>query len=201
MPARNTVKQYDAPAYYHVYNRGIDARTLFKDDEDYSVFLNILKRHLDTEPTFDSSGRQYERFDDIELIAFCLMPNHFHMLIYQDSPEAMTRLMRKVATAYSVYFNRKYRRSGRLFQGPYRAKKITSESYFLHITRYIHLNPKDYLGWEWSSLDVFLGYRNFLWVHPGKVMSMSREQYLTYLEDYTDYAKSLKDLRSELADG
>lgn len=201
MPARNTIKLYDAPAFYHVYNRGIDKRKIFMDDQDYAVFLNIMKRHLDVTPSFDSFGREYDRFEDtLELTAFCLMPNHFHLLIFQDDPEAMTKFMRKIATAYSVYFNNKYKRSGRLFQGPYRASRITTDSYLIHITRYIHLNPQDYLVWQWSSLDAFLRKRSISWLHFDRTLTMSSGSYLSFLQDHEDYKSNLKLIRYELAD-
>ena len=202
MPSRNTVKEYDVNSYYHVYNRGVEKRVIFEDNEDYTVFLNLLKRHLGSEVSYDSSGREYERLDEeMSLVAFCLMPNHFHLLIYQVEADAMTRLMRKVCTAYSSYFNRKYKRVGRLFQGTYKASRIRDEGYLAHITRYIHLNPEDYLGWEWSSLPAYLGYRQYEWLHPEQVLdSQSQKQYLQFIEDYRDHRVMLKKIQAELAD-
>ena len=80
MPNRNIVKLYDADSYYHVYNRGVDKRDIFLDDQDCAVFLGLLKRHLDKKPYIGSQGRNYEWLvNDIEIVAFCLMPNHFHL--------------------------------------------------------------------------------------------------------------------------
>ncbi|AHB41913.1 hypothetical protein RAAC3_TM7C00001G0040 [Candidatus Saccharibacteria bacterium RAAC3_TM7_1] len=202
MPSKNTVKLFDAPAYYHAYNRGVEKRVIFQDDDDYAVFMNIMKRYLYPEPSFDAFGREYERLDDsLQLVAFCLMPNHFHLLFFQNEPDAMTRFMRKLATTYSTYFNHKYHREGRLFQGTYKAIQIKDDSYFHHITRYIHLNPKDYLGWKWSSLSAYLGYRQIGWIHPERLQTMSSDKYLTYLEDYVDYRKSLVEIEDRLANG
>jgi putative transposase len=192
MPSRNTVKIYDTNAYYHVYNRGVEKRKIFLEDEDYAVFLNLFKRYLDKEPVRDNKGREYEHMrGDIELIAFCLMPNHFHLLLFQlENPFAMTKLLHAVCAAYTVYFNKKYDRVGGLFQGPYKASLILNESYLLHISRYIHLNPKDYMNWEWSSLPYWVGEKTAEWVIPGRLNDMPKVEYLSFLQDYDDYKNS-----------
>ncbi|MGH7237985.1 MAG: transposase, partial [Candidatus Saccharimonadales bacterium] len=128
------------------------------DEGDYAVFLNLLKRYLDDRPARDSSGRPYDWLhDDLDLAAFCLMPNHFHLLIYQTKSEAMTRLLRGVATSYTTYFNKKHNRIGPLFQDRFKASMILRDDYLQHISRYIHLNPKNYKSWEFSSLPYYLG--------------------------------------------
>lgn len=198
MPSRNTVKHYDTNTYYHVYNRGVAKRTIFLDDEDYAVFAHLLKRYLSNEPERDNSGREYVRLtDEVQLVAFCLMPNHFHMLLYQVEPKAITTLIRAVAASYTRYFNKKYDRVGGLFQGIFKAKRVGNDTYLEHITRYIHLNPKDYLGWRWSSLGSYLGKDRIDWVHPEFVIDTTKpRKYLEFVEDYVDY----KDMMSEIED-
>ena len=84
MPSKNVVKIYENNTYYHAYNRGVEKRTVFIDDEDYATFLGLLKRSLDEHPETDDKGREYRWLaNDVELVAFCLMPNHFHLLLYQ----------------------------------------------------------------------------------------------------------------------
>lgn len=202
MPSRNVVKLYDTDAYYHVYNRGVEKRTIFLDSSDYAVFVHLLRRYLSQEPELDRFGRKYGKlYDDVSLVAFCLMPNHFHMLIYQHDVEGVTRLMRAVAGSYTRYFNRKYERVGTLFQGVFKASRITDDAYFEHITRYIHLNPEDYLGWDWSSLSFYLGYREVDWIHPGTAADTDgSEKYLHFLEDYRSYQSTLDEVHSLLAD-
>src|ERR1043166_5683188 len=125
MASRNLEKIYLEESVYHIYNRGINKRRIFLEDVDYAVFLNLLKRYLDKEPTKDRKGREYEWLHNrIELLAFCLMPNHFHLLLYQKDPEAMTRLLRGVCTSYTGYFNKKYKRMGPLFQDRFKASLI-----------------------------------------------------------------------------
>jgi putative transposase len=202
MPSKNTVKFYDANTYYHIYNRGVDKRTIFVDEQDYAVFAHLLKRYLGTEPETDSSGREYVRLtDDIQLVAFCLMPSHFHLHVYQIEPEAITALMRAVATSYVRYFNKKYGRVGGLFQGIYKAKEIDSDEYMRHITRYIHLNPGDYLSWNWSSLNSYLGYVAMDWIHPELMLDFGDpEKYLRFLADHKDYKEHLEEVEARLAD-
>lgn len=201
MPSKNTVKFYDVDAYYHVYNRGVEKRVIFHTDEDYAVFAHLLKRYLGLDPERDSSGREYTKLvDEVSLVAFCLMPNHFHLLLYQHQPEAITKLLRAVTASYVRYFNKKYNRVGGLFQGIYKAKQIDSDGYLEHITRYIHLNPHDYMQWKWSSLPIYLRYVAADWVYPELAIDTTHpERYLTFLEDYVDYQKGLDKLKSSLA--
>ena len=157
MPNKNTVKFYDIDAYYHVYNRGVEKRKIFIDDEDYSVFLNLFKRYLDDKPSVDEKGREYDLLmEDVELTAFCLMPNHFHLLLYQLESDGITKLLRAVCSTYTTYFNKKYDRVGPLFQGIFKASRICDESYLLHVVDYIHLNPTEFMSWKWSSLSYWL---------------------------------------------
>ena len=201
MPSKNVVKFYDVDAYYHVYNRGVDKRTIFRDDEDYSVFIHLLKRYLSHEPERDKSGREYEKFYEyVSLVAFCLMPNHFHMLLYQHDMEGITKLLRAVTGSYARYFNKKYGRVGTLFQSTFKASRITDDSYLDHITRYIHLNPSDYLGWDWSSLLFYTGHKQVDWVRPDMVIDTNNSKaYLSFLEDYRSYERNLDHVRTLLA--
>lgn len=201
MPIKNTQKHYDAPAYYHVYNRGIGNQPIFHDDQDRTTFLSLFARYLD--PASDSvrsDGLPYPRYD-ISVVAYCLMGNHFHLLLYQgEDPEAMTGLMRSVSTAYSMYFNRRYKQYGHLFQSTYKASRIDDDAYLLHITRYIHMNPRSYLRYKWSSVAYYLGAANPPeWVRPDLVNGMTAQQYRDFLESYEGKKAELELLKSQLA--
>lgn len=203
MPSRNIIREYAPHAYYHIYNRGVNKRLIYIDEQDYDVFLRILRRHLSHAKYADSFGRDYAKFyDDIELVAYCLMPNHFHLLIYQlDNPQAMTVLMRSVATAYTMYFNKKYRRVGHLFQSRFKASMIFDDSYLLHISRYIHLNPKEYKTYKWSSLSYYRGSDAADWIIPSRALQLFEPgKYLSFLSDYEGYKQMLKQLKYQLAD-
>lgn len=201
MSSRNVIKDYVEDSFYHVYNRGVNKRKIFLDNDDYAVFLNLLKRYLDSEPVTDNKGREYEWLHKrIELLAFCLMPNHFHLLIYQHDKEAMTRLMRGTITSYTIYFNKKYRRTGPLFQDRFKASLITKDTYLLHISRYIHLNPHDYINWEFSSLLYYAGKKKAGWVNPDRIMEFFEgDNYFAFIKDYEEQKLMLDELKHELA--
>lgn len=197
------MKTYAEDAYYHVYNRGVNKQSIFIDEEDYSVFLNLFKRHLSDKPTKDKKGRDYPWFaEDIQLLAFCLMPNHFHALVYQSDKKAMTKLFKSINTTYGMYFNKKYKRVGPVFQSRFKASMIISDNYLLHISRYIHLNPKDYKKWSYSSLPYYFGTRHASWLDTDKISELfgSIKEYQQFLADYENYKKSLDRIKHELAD-
>lgn len=197
MPSRNVVKNYDTNTYYHVYNRGADKRVIFIDDQDYSTFLSLFKRYLDPYNEDAYRGNCYSSLvDKVEIVAFCLMPNHFHLLLYQIEIDSITCLMRAVCSSYGNYFNKKYKRTGSLFQGIFKAVRIENDGYLQYISRYIHRNPSDYLGWEWSSLRYWLGDKHATWINNVKLNTINRRQYLEYLCDDCSYTESVEEIYS-----
>src|SRR5690606_11995087 len=115
---------------------------IFTDSEDRRTFLNLFRRHLLEDISADTE--HYAKYD-AEIVAYCLMGNHFHLLLWQNSDdEAISALMHSVSIAYSMYFNRRHKRQGHVFQSAFKASHISNESYLAHITRYIHLNPERY---------------------------------------------------------
>lgn len=204
MPSPNLEKIYLEQSFYHIYNRGVNKQPVFIDAKDYSVFLNLLKRYLDSEPAKDKSGREYDWLHKkLELVAFCLMPTHFHLFIFQYTPEAMTRLLRGVSTSYTGYFNKRHKRTGPLFTDRFRASMINNDAYLIHISRYIHLNPGKYRSHEWSSLPYYLGKKRADWVRPRRILELfdDKKDYSDFLKDYEEHKKMLDDLKSQLADG
>jgi REP element-mobilizing transposase RayT len=201
MPSRNREKDYVPDSYYHVYNRGLNKGDIFKDDRDYAVFLSLLKRYLGSEIIKDKNYHVYESLRDrVELAAFCLMPNHFHLLIYQHDSTGMTDLLRRACTAYVSYFNKRYGRSGPLFQERFKASRITKDEYLQHISRYIHLNPPNYRSWEFSSLPYYLGTKHADWVRPKRILELfDGGEYPQFLEDYEENKKIIDDIKLELA--
>jgi len=201
MPIRNTVKEYDAPAYYHVYNRGAGGAPIFLDDHDRAKFLSLFARHLDSRDMTRDANREVYRKYTLEIIAYCLTDNHFHLLLYQqDDPTAITQLMRSVATAYTMYFNRKYKRAGHLFQSAFKAARITEEPYLAHITRYIHMNPRSYLRYKWSSIAYYLGVDDApVWLRPDRLNAMHPRAYRQFLREYDGKKAELKRIKNQLA--
>ena len=202
MPGRNIYKIYLENSYYHIFNRGHNKADIFKDSNDYAVFLNLLKRCLGDEVQKDGQGREYPNFyRKMELLAFCLMPNHFHLFIHQVNAHMITDLLKSLSIPYSMYFNKKYQRIGPVFQTRYKATLIDNNRYFQHVSRYIHLNPPDYQRWEFSSLAYYMGLKTASWVKPERIVELfnSRAEYLKFLDDYKDHKAMLDELKTELA--
>ncbi|MBI2095526.1 MAG: transposase [Candidatus Omnitrophica bacterium] len=134
-------------AFYHVISRGNERRAVFRGDDDYELFLSTLEEASD-------------RFDTL-IHAYCLMANHLHLLI-QTKDSNLSQFMKRLLGVYTIRFNRRHKRQGHLFQGRYKAYLIDQDSYFLQLSRYIHLNPvKAKLSvsaekYRWSSMQFFL---------------------------------------------
>lgn len=202
MPSRNTDKVYVSDNFYHIYNRGVNKERIFNDEQDYRIFLNLLKRYLDEVQTSDEKGRVYKNLHDgLELVAYCLMPNHFHMLMYLHDTSAITSLMQGMTTAYSMYYNKKYGRVGHLFQGRFKAVMIDNDAYLQHISRYIHLNPVSYKTWPYTSLPYYLGSQSAGWIKPDRIMELfdTTEEYAQFVDDYEDYQDTKDEVELELA--
>jgi putative transposase len=202
MPSKNRVKQWAPEAIYHVYNRGNNKQAIYLDQHDYATFLNLMKRGLQQKVTADPFGRPNRNWhDDIELLAFCLMPNHFHLLLYQRSERAISDFMRGLSTSYVGYFNKRHHRVGHLFQDIFKASHIDEDAYWQHISRYIHLNPRAWRTWEWSSLPYYLHDKHADWVRPERVLDVFEGgDYLSFVEDYEGVAAMADELKYVTAD-
>jgi REP element-mobilizing transposase RayT len=193
MPSKNSERIDTAETFYHVYNRGVNKQLIFRDKRDYAVFFSLLKRYLGDDTQTDQSGRKYPNYSqEVELLAVCLMPNHYHLLFYQIEQGALSKLMSSISTAYVAYFNKRYSRVGHLFQGRFKASRIIDDKYLLHISRYIHLNPKQD-DWEYTSLPYFMGKQQAEWIKPQRILGMfdGLEDYKQFLSDYKAYKDSL----------
>lgn len=203
MPVRNIIKIYGAEQYYHVYTRGVNKQAIFLDSEDYTFFLQLLARYLSDEPTKSPARIFYPHFGKrMELLAFCLMPNHVHLLVYQSDEKAMAECMRAIMTSYSIHFNKKYDRRGPLFESHYLASLIGRDSYLQHISRYIHLNPREWQHYAYSSLPYYLGSKSAEWIKPTKILEVfnnSPKLYLEFVKDYENQKAMLDELKYELA--
>ena len=188
MPAKNSRKTYAANGYYHLYNRGVEKRTIFQDQQDYGVFLSYLKEYLlpkdeaelhkklsDPDSSYQDRDKVLKQLrlnnfnQEITLLAYCLMPNHFHFFLKQKSMGAIDKFMNSLGTRYTMYFNRKYKRVGSLYQGVYKAVPITNEAQFVYLSKYIHKQGLA-LQAQASSYEEYMGKRNTTWVHPEEVL-------------------------------
>jgi len=196
MPSKNSLKKYIENGYYHIYNRGHDERIVFLDDQDYKVFLRLLKLSLTPKNEIENADliRITNRADSVELISYCLMPNHFHLLLKQIEKTGMENFMRGIMTAYVKYFNKKYERMGSLFQGRYKAISIEKDEYLTHLSRYIHMNPvkinpilEEY---PYSSYKYYLNGNNPKWLKSKFIMDF-------FSEDPKEYKKFIEDKKIE----
>src|SRR3989344_98334 len=115
MPSKNIIKTYINDSYYHLYNRGVEKRVIFLDDQDYKTFLSYLKFYLTSPlrgetPKYFASQTLNNHADQIKIIAYCLMPNHFHLFVKQKDKRAISYFMRSLLTRYGMYFNKRYKR-------------------------------------------------------------------------------------------
>lgn len=228
MPARNSIKQYVVNGYYHIYNRGVEKRIIFEDQQDYAVFLSYLKTYLtpkdiphlqkelseaNTAINRSSILRQLHLnnfSDEIKLLAYCLMPNHFHMLVKQTSSDSIDNFINSLNTRYVMYFNRKYKRIGPLFQGVYKAVLVKTDEQLLYLSAYIHKNPSKLLRVidrgnfnlllsQPSSLSDYIGRTNTVWIDRKNILSSfsktkKRMSYKHFVLGYTQYNSEITDL-------
>ena len=147
-------KQNFAPdEFYHLYNRGTEKRIIFQDTEDYQHFLylmyvcntikNIKLRDI---------GQNFDRGETLVNIgAYCLMPNHFHILVHEKTEGGISKFMLKLMTRYSMYFNKKYKRTGKLYEGVFKSKHANTDNYLKYLYAYIHLNPAKLIDKNWKE--------------------------------------------------
>jgi putative transposase len=205
---------------YHVLNRGVDKRTIFLDKQDYFRFIHDFFVFNDENLVNSSSYSftQFEKINDIasrklyrkprkllvDVLLFCLMPNHYHLLLVPKIENGISKFMQKVDMGYAKYFNQKYERKGTLFERRYKAIQVTEESHFIHLPYYLHCNPLDLIqpewregklsnytkaiqfleSYRWSSHLDYLGKRNFPSV-------TKRDFLLRFFEGETGYREAL----------
>ena len=183
MPRRKVI--LEAGNYYHVYNRGNNHQLIFLERENYLYFLRQLQTRL------VSMG--------VDVIAYCLMPNHYHLLVFLQT-EDFSKLMQGFSLAYTKAINKRYQRDGSLFQGRFNGIRVDSDEYLLSLTRYIHLNPvranlvENAEDWEFSSYQEYINLRqgDLLKLDEMRSFFNSIEDYRSFVEDGTISEKSIQ---------
>jgi len=162
--------------FYHIYNRGNNRQPIFFEGENYLFFLR--------------RAGEYFIPEEIEIIAYCLMPNHYHMLIHLLTAD-VSDILQAFTLAYVKSINKRYQRVGSLFQGPFESRLVDQNEYLLHLSRYIHLNPvaanlaKNAEDWEFSSYREYVGLRNGALIHPKVILDqLGMDGYRKFVEDY-----------------
>jgi REP element-mobilizing transposase RayT len=162
--------------YYHLYNRGNNREPIFYDRENYLFFLRRMWKYL---------------LPSIDVVAYCLMPTHYHLLVLVQEAEAVSRAMQRFSISYTKAMNKRFDRVGSLFQGTFQAKHINENRYLMHLSRYIHLNPvsaglvKSAEEWEFSSYRDYIGERDGQLPQSAIVLSQfeSPDRYKDFVED------------------
>jgi len=170
--------------FYHIYNRAIDGSLLFREKENYLLFILKIKKYL---------------LPESDILAYCLMPNHYHLLVKVRKGK-FPRAMQKLALSYVVSFNRKYQRKGHLFKGRYQKKHIQQITYLLHLSRYIHINPlrADLVinpeDWLFSSYSEYIGKRKRDFVNTDIVLDVLNDDLFSTIDEqqiaYREYVEN-----------
>jgi REP element-mobilizing transposase RayT len=199
--------------YYHIYNRGNSKQKIFNSKGDCERFLKLL--YLANSPApfhyFDIENPYNIKRPDkfVSIGAYCLMPNHFHLLITPSkaSEEGISKFMKKLGTAYSMYFNTRYERVGSLFEGKFKSEHLDSDRYLKYIFSYIHLNPLKIMDKDWRKNGILN--TNKAWKFLSKYKYSSFQDYVDTerieakildRNDFPDYFPSTKSFKSEILD-
>lgn len=170
---------FEKGEYYHIYNRGANRDTIFRQPENYLFFLERVNKYI--------------KSHDIRVIAYCLMPNHYHFLLRQNQETGISAFIQAIFNSYSKAFNKMYNRTGTLFQGRFQSVHIEKENYLIHLCRYIHRNPIE------ANLVTHLEewpYSNYLeWIEIRNGSIVDHEFVRTYFrtpEEYIDFVHDMQ---------
>lgn len=206
---------------YHIVNRGVDHRNIFTNHYDYKRATELISYYQ-----FANLPFKYSRFiklsnnqreeivqnmkkggiKHVSLICFCLMPNHFHMLVKQEQDNGISKFLANFQNSYTKYFNTKNKRSGHLVQGQFKAVRIANENQLLHTSRYIHLNPytayivknvKELQNYKWSSLSQYMEENKKEICDTKEILTFfkSSQKYLEFVLDQKDYQRALGNIK------
>jgi len=212
---KRVIREFGENEYYHVFNRGVEKRLIFLDEQDYNMFLYYIfiylaepKTVIAKYPTLPLRLRGKSLYHNVELLAYCLMPNHFHFLLRQKSKDGVSKFLKQFTNAYTHYFNTKYKRVGGLMQGRYKAARITSDEMLLHVSRYIHLYPlvaslvSDLANYKWSSYESYITGRKSPIVNTDIILARfpSKEAYKAFVLDQEGYGRELHKIEKAVLD-
>ena len=188
---------FEQGGYYHIFNRGVARHKIFYEEKNYIYLLKKVKTLIPR--------------SDLTIIAYCLMPNHYHFLIRQDAELPVSAFIQNLFNSYSKAVNKMYKRSGTLFEGKCRAKQVQEEAYLLHLCRYIHRNPvdaerplvNDLKNWHYSNYLEWIGERSGILVDERFVHEhfASAEDYIHFVNDYESIKKLNEKCYDLLIDG
>lgn len=219
MPFRKVVLAQDQ--IYHIYNRGVAALPIFHSLKDYSRFLNLVTyyRFINVSSSFSQfmkvareerekilEGLNKEKALNAEILAFCLMPNHFHFLLKQLTEKGISTFMANIQNGYAKYLNIRTNRVGPLFQSMFKVVRVDTDEQLIHVSRYIHLNPstgylvepKNLLEYPWSSLGSYVNNgKSQAFIQTDAVLGLlkTKQSYHEFVLDQADYQKDLDKIK------
>jgi len=209
---------FENQKYYHIYNRGVAKQKIFSDPRDYKRLLTAFGFYLEQSPKTRLSIADEKELKIlnltapkkplVEILAYCLMPNHFHLLLKQLKNEGISIFIRRSIDSYTKYFNTKYNRVGPLFQGRFKTVAVENDEQLLHLSRYIHLNPftskltNSVADYEWSSYQFYLENNTVRLCHPKFILDLinSSKNYAEFVNDYAEYIQSIEEFNNLLID-
>jgi putative transposase len=203
--------------FYHVFNRGVARLPTFLDAHDYRAALLGLQFYQAIEPPMrlsfykrlarDERNQVLERLGEarklVRIVAFSLMPNHFHLLVQPLVDDGVSTFCRRWLNSYGRYFNVRHDRTGALFQEMFKARRISSTEQLLHVSRYVHINPPvsgviredKLLTYPWTSLPEYLGVARICDPEPILEHFKDPTAYVAFLQDRIDYGRSLERIK------
>lgn len=236
MPSKYRIKTFTVGKIYHIYNRGLDDREVFGGGDEFELLEQLLKRYLT-----DYAPEQNSRFKGekpyrvrhkqemvlrgkVDLLAYCLMPDHMHLLLAEKETGAITRLLRRILTFYSMEYNRKRKRRGPVFLGTYKAVEVEGEEMLKAVSRLIHLNPvvksirrfalvETVAGsrldeYRYSSYQDYVSGQRREWVNPMPILDLfggdntqGRQAYRNYVEKTQDRSENAGELMMDIITG
>lgn len=198
--------------YYHIYNRGTQKQPIFENNTDKFRLLFLLLtfqgdisiKNISREVKQSVQSQTLHIKEDmegdilksrtVELVAFCFMPNHFHLIVREIEEGGIAKYMQRVLTAYAKYFNTKYEMSGHLFQGTYKSVLIGSDLQLMHLSAYIHKNPSELKEWKgkedkypWSSYGDYVSKNRF---GPLLITDIIMDRYKKDEQSYKKFVKT-----------
>ncbi|MCX6810395.1 MAG: transposase [Candidatus Berkelbacteria bacterium] len=203
--------------YYHIFSRSIAKFVVFNNSKEYSRMLNVLRLYQ-----FSDFDYKYSKFIEldislqnsiwsalinknkrlVEIMAYCIMPTHFHLILKQIADDGISRYLSKVLNSYTRYFNLRHKRIGPLWSGRFKNVLISDDEQLLHLTRYIHLNPVSAKltdkpeDWKFSSCNEYFNVpdANGICIY-NKIIDMDSSRYKNFVLDNIDYQKELSKIK------
>lgn len=200
---------------YHICTKSIEGYKIFRTNEDYKRMLRIMRYYSYEKPPLKFSAYQrmekrrrdeiFQKFTNkeclIEIIAYCIMPTHIHLILSQMKENGISLYMKNLLNSYTRYFNIKYKRKGPLWQGRFKSVLIETDEQLLHLTRYIHLNPtsdnlvKNPEEWLYSSYNEYLGNDKESLCNFSKYLDIDINSYKIFVETRKDYQRKLSEIK------